>query len=319
MIRPSAIAILSLAAHPAAGDFSLRFPVDCTVGTNCYIQHLVDLDPGATVQDFRCGDLSYDGHKGTDIALPSLAAQAAGVAVIAAAAGTVIGVRNDMEDALQFGPAAPDIVNRECGNGVVIKHTQGYETQYCHLAKGSVTVNSGQQVQAGTPLGQIGLSGKTQFPHLHFSVRHNGAVVDPFDTVDARQCDDPLDPLWARVPETPAGGLISIGMHDGVPHYQEVKAGTADTVLTSSGPAMVGWAFVYMARKGDILTTQITGPDRVYVSHSELIKRDQAQLYRASGRRTPADGWPAGDYLLEVELVRGDTVLDREIHTFHID
>lgn len=55
----------------------------------------MDHDPSDAAHDFACGSLTYDTHKGTDFALPTLAAQAAGVNVLAAAAGTVVGVRND--------------------------------------------------------------------------------------------------------------------------------------------------------------------------------------------------------------------------------
>ena len=76
--------ISSLAATSAAGDFSLTFPIDCTLDDICFIQQFVDHDPTAGVHDFTCGALSYDGHKGTDFALPSRAAQRAGVNVLAA-------------------------------------------------------------------------------------------------------------------------------------------------------------------------------------------------------------------------------------------
>lgn len=319
MIRPAIIALLSLAATSAAGDISLAFPVDCDLNTTCHIQHLVDHDPDAGTRDFQCGGLTYDGHKGTDIALPSLAAQAAGVTVRAAAAGTVRGVRNDMADILQVGPDAPDVEDRECGNGVVIAHPDGYETQYCHLALGSISVKTGDEISAGTRLGLVGLSGKTQFPHLHFSVRHRGAVVDPFDVKDAATCDDPLDPIWDSTPVTPEGGFISIGLHDGIPDYASVKAGTADKDLRSQSPAMVGWAFVYMGRTGDIVQTQITGPDGIIVDHSEPLNRNQAQLFRATGRQTPPNGWSNGDYILEVTMIRKGNIVDRAQHVFRID
>jgi len=169
--------ISSLAATQAAGDFALQMPVDCTLGDTCYIQQFLDHDPSRGTQDFMCGDLTYDGHKGTDFALASRADQAAGVNVLAAADGTVMGVRNDMKDVLQTGPDAPDVSDRECGNGIVIRHDGGYETQYCHLAQGSVTVMAGQQISAGDIIGQIGLSGQTQFPHLHLSLRKNGSLM----------------------------------------------------------------------------------------------------------------------------------------------
>lgn len=49
------------------------------------------------------------------------------------------------------------------------------------MKNGYLKVRKGQKVRDGTVLGEIGLSGRTKFPHIHFSVRKNGKVIDPFD------------------------------------------------------------------------------------------------------------------------------------------
>src|SRR3712207_7690329 len=54
------------------------------------------------------------------------------------------------------------ISNAECGNGVVIGHGEGWETQYCHLANGSLQVKPVERVRAGQPIARIGLSGQTE-------------------------------------------------------------------------------------------------------------------------------------------------------------
>ena len=64
--------------------------------------------------------------------------------------------------------------DRNCGNGVVIRHADGWETQYCHLRRGSVQVAEGDRVEAGEPLGLVGMSGEANFPHVHLSVRRDG-------------------------------------------------------------------------------------------------------------------------------------------------
>ena len=52
-------------------------------------------------------------------------------------------------------------------------------------------VKTDEVVEAGTVLGQIGLSGRTQFPHVHLSVRKDGKVVDPFDPDGSVTCGEP--------------------------------------------------------------------------------------------------------------------------------
>jgi len=127
--RGRLLAALVLCAAPAAAqDLTLGFPADCTPGDGCVIQNHFDHDPGPGFSDFRCGGLGYDGHDGTDIRVPTPADMAA-LDVLAAAPGRVRGVRDGMPDIPQGSPGAPDVAGRDCGNGVVIDHGGGWETQ----------------------------------------------------------------------------------------------------------------------------------------------------------------------------------------------
>ncbi len=306
--------LLSLAAVPAAGDFSLAFPLDCTLGDDCYIQQFVDHDPSADSSDFQCGTLTYDGHKGTDFALPTLADQTAGVAVLAAASGEVRGVRNDVADVLQGSDGAPDVSDIECGNGVLLRHPDGWETQYCHMARGSIAVAVGDTVTTGQTLGLVGLSGATQFPHLHVSVRQNGRTVDPFDPDGEITCGAPsAESLWDTPLPAPAGGIITSGFATMIPDYDAVKSGTASiTEIPSNGAALVFWGYGFGTQAGDVLELRITGPQGVVFENSETLERTQAQMFRAGGKRTPQSGWPVGDYSGEVTLLRGGVAIDRD-------
>ena len=76
----------------------LGLPVACEIGRTCMIQNYFDHDPGAEAEDYACGDLVYDAHRGTDFRVPDLAAMADGVPVVAAAAGRVRAVRDAMPD-----------------------------------------------------------------------------------------------------------------------------------------------------------------------------------------------------------------------------
>ncbi|NSY39896.1 M23 family metallopeptidase [Leisingera sp. ANG59] len=297
---------ISLAAPAAAGDFRLRFPVDCTLGESCHIQQFVDRDPGSGARDFTCGTLSYDGHKGTDIALPYLSDMQAGATVRAAADGVVLGTRNSMPDQYATDANAAEIDGKECGNGVVLRHGGGWETQYCHMKRGSVRVESGQKVKAGDVLGEVGLSGKTQFPHLHLSVRKDGAVVDPFSPDALETCGDlPGQTLWASLPPYQAGGVLGAGFSTAIPDYGSVKTGTADEApLPPDAPAFVFWAYAFGGQAGDLLELNVTGPGGDFVSHSEALQKNQAQFYRAAGRRLRGGQWPAGSYTGVARLLR---------------
>ena len=90
-------AVLGSAGHAQEAP-RLDSPVDCVLGEICFVQFLVDRDPGPGVLDYGCGGLTYNGHKGTDFRIPDLVVMAAGVSVIAAAEGVVRAVRVGMPD-----------------------------------------------------------------------------------------------------------------------------------------------------------------------------------------------------------------------------
>ena len=55
-------ALFVVTAVGRAAAFELDFPVLCTVGIDCAVQHYVDRDPGTGAKDFRCGSQTYDGE-----------------------------------------------------------------------------------------------------------------------------------------------------------------------------------------------------------------------------------------------------------------
>jgi len=65
------------------------------------------------------------------------------------------------------------------GNGrtVVLNHGQGITTQYMHLSK--IHVNRGEKVRKGQQIAEVGNTGHSTSPHLHYEVRVNGVPIDP--------------------------------------------------------------------------------------------------------------------------------------------
>jgi murein DD-endopeptidase MepM/ murein hydrolase activator NlpD len=63
------------------------------------------------------------------------------------------------------------------GRLVVVDHGFGLTTYYGHLS--SFTVHAGQQVRRGDTIGDVGVSGRSTGPHVHYEVRINGAPVNP--------------------------------------------------------------------------------------------------------------------------------------------
>ncbi len=76
---------------------------------------------------------------------------------------------------------------RGYGNYVVIRHDNGLETIYGHLSKHLVKEN--QYVDAGTPIGLGGNTGRSTGSHLHFEVRFLGQAIDPAKLFDFKHQD----------------------------------------------------------------------------------------------------------------------------------
>ncbi len=70
------------------------------------------------------------------------------------------------------------------GNCIILEHGSGFETLYGHLSK--VTVRSGQKIDIGQQIGNIGSTGRSTGPHLHYEVHQNGKRINPisFLTLD---------------------------------------------------------------------------------------------------------------------------------------
>jgi murein DD-endopeptidase MepM/ murein hydrolase activator NlpD len=131
-----------------------------------------------------------DGTKFTDYAVY-------GASIRAAAEGEVVAVVSDqIEDPAQF--RRPDETAEAyfgrvqawqaegmakgsaflAGNYVVIRHPWGEYSLYAHMKPGSARVKPGQTVKAGEVIGQVGSSGSSTEPHLHFQVCDGPGPID---------------------------------------------------------------------------------------------------------------------------------------------
>ncbi|OWY17024.1 hypothetical protein B6V73_09245 [Thioclava sp. JM3] len=297
---------------------TLQMPVDCTLGQDCYIQNYVDRDPGPGARDAGCGGLTYDGHKGTDFALLTEAQMQEGVKVIAAAPGRVVATRDGEPDGAYVNGQM--LAGKECGNGIVIDLGRGWQTQYCHLREGSISVARGARVEAGTPLGLVGQSGQAEFPHLHLSLRHEGTVVDPFDPEMQDSCAAAASQsLWSDpFPYTPSGWLAT-GFTAAPPRFNAILAGDPLPPPRETGPALIFWGYGFGLRAGDTISFEITGPDGISISTTSEVDAPKARFFRYVGKKTPPDGWPKGPYAGQIALRRDGAVIARRSATARIE
>lgn len=206
--------VLILAIPGIAPAGPLAWPIGCIPGVSCqgstFVIGYPDTDGNGKA--FDCSAPGYTGHTGTDIYVAAVEDR---VPVLAAADGVVERVADGRYDrcpnaaeadclfAQQPPPARPTAGSDpwkycsaddgciswgfDAGNFVFLRHPDRPEaayTLYAHLRTGSVTVVPGQQVKRGKKLAEVGSSGNSLTPHLHFGVWQMGsngaALADPW-------------------------------------------------------------------------------------------------------------------------------------------
>ncbi len=261
----------------------------------CFVLLYPDRDSSSGFTDYRCGNLSYDGHTGTDFAVADEAKMRSGVTVRAAAPGRVLRMRDGVPD--RKVSDLNQVKGQECGNGLVIDHGRGWESQYCHLRQNSVTVRPGQQVDRGTPVGLVGQSGAASFPHVHFEVRHQGKTIDPNGGIPLNNsCSTNKTALWQQPIAYIPTALIHSGFSPQVPTMAEVEAGKwHNRQIKATDPSLIFWTRSYGVKAGDRVTMTMVNPDREQVvDYKNTLTKDNRIFFIYAGSRKVIPGtWTA--------------------------
>ncbi len=202
MIRWLLVLSVLLWAVPASAQ-NYRFPTTAADYSDWY--PTAYKDEGG--QDWNCGSIYYSGHGGSDFGGGSWAGMEEGREVVAAAAGTVQVVEDGWPD---------DCSTADCpggggfGNHVALLHADGRRTYYAHLKTWSIPVSVGDSVDCGDALGQMGSSGHSTGPHLHFELRENG-------TSGSFYSGDRTDPFAGACSPVAATSFTDQGQHGALP------------------------------------------------------------------------------------------------------
>ena len=86
------------------------------------------------------------------------------------------------------------------GHQVMIDHGFGYKTRYAHLSK--ILVEPGQQVVRGELIAEMGNTGKSVGPHLHYEVIYRNAAVNPVSYFSQEMSDADFQSIIESARET---------------------------------------------------------------------------------------------------------------------
>ncbi|MBQ9659686.1 MAG: M23 family metallopeptidase [Bacteroidales bacterium] len=128
-----------------------------------------------------------ENHGGQDLAAPL------GTPVYATGDGTVIQA--------EFKPNG-------YGNQIVIDHGFGYKTRYAHLSV--IKVVTGMRIKRGEQIGNVGSTGKSTGPHLHYEVLYRDVRVNPKNYFDlSMSVEDYRAMIDQRAEDSPVGKRTS--------------------------------------------------------------------------------------------------------------
>jgi murein DD-endopeptidase len=143
--------------------------------------------------------------------------------VIAVADGLVAAIQDGVADNTFSGPSGPPDLNAIRGNHIILEVAPRVYATYAHLKPGSLRVAMGQRVTRGQVIGQVGNTGNSSAPHLHFQLSEAPDVTsdgvpyahDAFEVVARCQQTGPAlaDQTCTHVPpETHRGEIPLNGM-----------------------------------------------------------------------------------------------------------
>ncbi len=263
-------------------------PIDGEYGKDFFLIHYIDQDTSDGIRDPFCGTKTYDGHLGHDFPIRSFREMDSGVTVLAAHDGVVVKVVDGLFDR-----------NKEdtvfgYGNYVVIQHESGLATVYAHLKKHSIRVKFGDYVYAGEPIAQVGSSGRSSDPHLHFELWYDDmlwwqySLVNPF----AGPCSQGEN-LWADpFPYDTSLIIIGTGLLDHIPTLAELKEHPeTQTIFRHTDTAICFWIHLHGVRQGDSLRVVWIAPyDITWFTYTTYVDSDKWYYYWWSHMPVPSSG-----------------------------
>jgi murein DD-endopeptidase MepM/ murein hydrolase activator NlpD len=252
---------LTFQANPPA-DLPQKFawPVEGVRGRDWSITAYVDKDPRQNRWvDYEGGAVTYDGHDAIDIGIGNFASMDEGVAVLAAAGGTIEAAVDGNTDRNLLTLNAK---NPPPSNWLRINHGNGWTTEYFHLARNSFKVKVGDRVVRGQQIADIGSSGHSNGPHLHFVVKRNESIVDP-QTLPSSYFVRPLSYQGARSAEALDSGITNDWFRDNAGNWPDIheRPSEARTFSGREQKDIHFWSLLSQTRVGDVFECSWHLPD----------------------------------------------------------
>lgn len=287
-------------------------PIEGVYGDDFIIVNYVDWSIDSII-DHQCGSKTYDGHQGTDFVISGFPQMDEGVNVQAVDSGKVVFIHDGEPDRNTDGN--PDL---GLGNYIAIKHPDKHFSYYGHLKKYSILVNPGDSVVPGQLIGQVGSSGNSTDPHLHFELWYDSLyLVDPF----AGPCGNTYSYWKDSIPYDTTFKVWDSGLTDYVTPIDSLRERPkVRTTFTHQDTIITFWNLQYGLKKGDSTTIEwITPNGNHWFDFTNIYQKDWWYYYYYSYIFTPPDSelgeWTYHYYYNDSLVLTGHFMLELPVNT----
>lgn len=190
------------------------------------------------------------------------------------------------------------------------------------MLKDSITIKENQEVKKGQVLGFVGLSGKTEFPHLHITVKRNNIVLDPFlgtepsinyNCNNSSQTDKASlwdDATYAKLKYIDTA-ILNFYTTTKIPTKFLARTGQyRESTIDKNSKNIILWADIMGVQKGDNILFEIvdTNGNNVFKSIQEVPKK-YVLYFIYAGERLNKNKFSKGEYTSKLTLTRDNKVV----------
>lgn len=300
--------ILCFNAFRLIGQGHFVLPIEGTYGSDFIIVNYVDWGAGNQILDNHCLDKTYNGHQGTDFVIKHFSSMDAGVNVRAVDTGIVIAFQDGL-----FDREKTSDTSKRLGNYIGISHANKLQSYYGHLKNGSINVKLGDTVYPGSIIGQVGSSGNSSDPHLHFELWYDSSYyIDPFKG----PCGNPFSYWHSSIPFDSSFFTWDDGLVNFQPGLDTLKEGLSSIdTFYAQDEAITFWSLHSGLRLGDSLKIRWFDPNgNLWFEYAYQLERNWWLYYYWSYINTPKNGTEG---LWKVQLLRNNmAILEKPFHYF---
>ena len=257
-------------------------PIEGEYGDDFIIVNYVDWSIDSAM-DHQCGTKTYDGHQGTDFVISGFPQMDAGVNIQAVDSGVVVFIHDGEPDRNTDGD--PEL---GFGNYVAIKHPDKHFSYYAHLKKNSIIVAVGEAVVPGQNIAQVGSSGNSTDPHLHFELWYDSLfLVDPF----AGPCGNSYSYWIDSLPYDTTFNIWEYGLTDYVTPIDSLRERPKPRIQFNTQDSIITfWTLQYGLKAGDSTRIEwLTPQETVWFDYSLTYQKDWWFYYYYSYIFTPPE------------------------------